>query len=120
VICKFIISERIKQEFEEHIQEIQETEQKWEKKTTDVIQICQLLESIETLQKNPKLLFEKCPNIVHKLDQIDQPIQPTNLKFINSVNLNTNSKPQISFEELKNSLKSFIDFTDYKVIQYFK
>jgi hypothetical protein len=86
-----------------------------------VIRICQLLESIESLQNNPRMVFNRCPDIVHKLDKIEAPIQPTNMKFINSISLVSNSQNNmLSFEELKQYLKTFIEFTDYKIIQYFK
>lgn len=93
----------------------------WENKTADVIDICELFESIESVKDNPQLIFQECPDIVGKLDQIEQAMQPMTMQFINSVSLVAGAEGSVlSFEKLKQFLTNFIEFTDYKTIQYFK
>ena len=104
-----------------YIEEIQQTEQEWESKTLDVINICKLMESIENIKESPQSLFIQCPDIVERLSRIEQQMQPETIKFVNSIDLNSQiNREPISFEELKLILSKFVGFTDFKTIQYFK
>ena len=114
-------SERVRQEFTEKIKEIETVELLWENKTADVIEICELFESIESTEDNPRVVFQECPDIINKLDKIEESMKPMNLQFINSVSLMAAAEgSELSFELLKKFLANFIDFIDYKTIQYFK
>jgi hypothetical protein len=93
----------------------------WEAKTEDVIHICNLMESIENVKENPQSLFIRCPDIVQKLGRIEQQKVPQTIRFINSMNLRSQSEDSTcSFEELKLLLQKFVEFTDFKTIQFYK
>lgn len=112
--------EQIQDKFSTELHKIAEAEITWENRTEDIKKILELIGKIEEKTIDPKELFDKCPDIISRLEDLSISFESHKVQYLNNLTLVASAEgKQINFDELLIYLNHFIELKDQKILQFF-